>query len=296
MRLLGAQVGEAPCGRLRKLATGLQVDAAEIRQHLFFMAGSEFRPPNPIVLGDAVREHLGQQLRGVYSDLIASDLPPDLVRLIGRLESSIRIPKDRHDPGFVQELLQSIRPLRAFAISLTHDVDRAEDLVQSTLLKACDRRNRFEPGTCLQAWLFTILKNDFHTEHRKRQREVEDIEGAYAARLISLPDQLSRLELQDLSEALSKLPAWQREVLLLVGAEGMSYEEIAARQHVTVGTVKSRVNRARHHLADILGLDPEDAIGIRFGHRQVNDLRSQCPARHGRIRSRPRGPSPRPRS
>src|SRR5215218_3405012 len=176
------------------------------------MAGSKFRPPNPVVLGDVVREHLGQHLRGVYSDLIVSDLPSDLVRLIGRLESSIRIPEDRHDPGFVQDLLNCIRPLRAFAISLTHDVDRAEDLVQSTLLKACDRRNRFEQGTCLQAWLFTILKNDFYTEHRKRQREVEDIEGSYAARLISLPDQLSGRELQDLSQALSQLPLSQREI------------------------------------------------------------------------------------
>jgi RNA polymerase sigma-70 factor, ECF subfamily len=145
-------------------------------------------------------------------------------------------------------------------------VDRAEDLVQSTLLKACDRRNRFEQGTCLQAWLFTILKNDFYTEHRKRKREVEDIEGSYAARLISMPEQLSGLELQDLSKALSQLPLLQREVLLLVGAEGMSYEEIAARQHVSVGTIKSRVNRARHHLAGILGLGPEDVIGIRFTH------------------------------
>jgi RNA polymerase sigma-70 factor (ECF subfamily) len=230
------------------------------------MAGSKFRPPNPIVLSDTVREHLGQQLRGVYSDLIASDLPQDLARLIGRLESSIRVPKAPHDPDFVQELLNSMRPLRAFAISLTHDVDRAEDLVQSTLLKACDRRNRFEQGTCLQAWLFTILKNDFYTEHRKRKREVEDIEGSYAARLISMPEQLSGLELQDLSKALSQLPPWQREVLLLIGAEGISYEEIAGRQHVSVGTIKSRVNRARHHLADILGLGPEDVIGIRFTH------------------------------
>jgi RNA polymerase sigma-70 factor, ECF subfamily len=253
-------------GQLRERATGLPVDVAEIRPHLFFMAGSEFRPPNPIVLGDVVREHLGQQLRGVYSDLLVSDLPSDLVRLIGRLESSIRIPEDRHDPGFVQDLLNSIRHLRAFAISLTHDVNRAEDLVQSTLLKACDRRNRFEPGTCLQAWLFTILKNDFHTEHRKRRREVEDVEGMHAAGLIALPDQLSGLELQDLSEALSKLPAWQREVLLLVGVEGKSYEDIAALQHVTVGMIKSRVNRARHHLADILGLGPDDPIGIRFTH------------------------------
>ncbi|WP_457090389.1 sigma-70 family RNA polymerase sigma factor [Microvirga sp. P5_D2] len=237
------------------------------------MAGSKFRPPNPIVLGDVVREHLGQQLRGVYSDLIVSDLPSDLVRLIGRLESSIRIPHDPHDPDFVDELLNSIPSLRAFAISLTHDVDRAEDLVQSTLLKACDRRNRFEPGTCLQAWLFTILKNNSYTEHRKRKREVEDIEGACAARLIVLPDQLSGLELQDLSQALSKLPAWQREVLLLVGAEGLSYEEIGARQHVTVGTIKSRVNRARHHLAEILGLGPDDAVGTRFSHPERAERR-----------------------
>ena len=102
--------------------------------------------------------------------------------------------------------------------------------------------------------------------HRKRRREVEDIEGAHAAGLISLPDQLSKLELQDLSEALSKLPAWQREVLLLVGVEDLSYKEIAARQHVTVVTVKSRVNRARRHLAQILGLGPDDAIGTRFSH------------------------------
>jgi RNA polymerase sigma-70 factor, ECF subfamily len=255
-----------PRGDLRKLATGSPLDVAEIRQHVFCMAGAEFRPPNPIVLSDTVREHLGQQLRGVYSDLIVSDLPQDLARLIGRLEDSIRVPRDPYDPDFVQELLNSIRPLRAFAISLTHEVDRAEDLVQSTLLKACDRRNRFEQGTCLQAWLFTILKNDFYTEHRKRKREVEDVEGAYAARLISMPEQLSGLELQDLSKALSQLPLLQREVLLLVGAEGMSYEEIAARQHVSVGTIKSRVNRARHHLADILGLGPEDVIGIRFMH------------------------------
>ncbi len=203
-------------------------------------------------------------MRGAYSDLIASDLPPDLFKLIRRLEDSLQASEERHDSGFVDQLLTSTRPLRAFAISLTHDVDRAEDLVQSTLLKACDRRNRFEPGTCLQAWLFTILKNDFHTEHRKRSREVEDADGAYAARLIQLPDQLSELELRDLSEALSQLPERQREVLLMVGVEGLSYEEIAARQRVTVGTIKSRVNRARHHLAEVLGLGPEDAIGTRF--------------------------------
>jgi RNA polymerase sigma-70 factor (ECF subfamily) len=229
------------------------------------MVGNEIWPPNAGVLGDVVRQHLGHKLRGIYSDLVVSALPQDLVKLTKRLESAIQARRDPADPGFVQELLQCTPHLRAFAISLTHDVGRAEDLVQSTLLKACDKRNRFEPGTGLQAWLFTILKNDFHTEHRKRSREVEDGESVYAARLITMPDQLSGLELQDLSKALSQLPVWQREVLLMVGAEGMSYEEIAACQHVTIGTVKSRVNRARHHLAEILGLGPED-IGTRFSH------------------------------
>jgi RNA polymerase sigma-70 factor, ECF subfamily len=230
------------------------------------MVGNKVWPPTPVVLGDTIRKHLGSTLRGIYSDLIGSDLPQDLVKLTERLESAIRARRNPPDEGFVQELLECAPQLRAFAISLTHDVNRAEDLVQGTLLKACDRRNRFEPGTCLRAWLFTILKNDFHSEHRKRSREVEDPEGSYAARLISPPDQMSGLELQDLSEALSKLAPWQRQVLLLVGAEGMSYEDIAARQHVSVGTVKSRVNRARHHLADLLGLESEDAIGGRFSH------------------------------
>jgi RNA polymerase sigma-70 factor (ECF subfamily) len=103
-----------------------------------------------------------------------------------------------------------------------------------------------------------------------------------AAGLITRPDQPAKLELQDLSAALSKLSTWQREVLLLVAVGGMSYDEIAARQHVTVGTIKSRVNRARHHLAEILGLEPEDAIGIRFLHHEsdrnaeVREIKSPC--------------------
>ena len=235
----------------------------------------QVQAPASIVLGNAVREHLGQQLRGVYSDLLASDLPKDLGKLIGRLDSAIRIRQEPPDLGFVEDLLKATRHLHAFARSLTHDVDRAEDLVQSTLLRAYDKRNRFEPGTCLQAWLFTILKNDFYTENRKRSREVADSEGAYAASLIALPEQTARLELPDLSKALAQLPARQREVLLLVGAEGMSYEEIAARQHMSVGTIKSRVSRARHRLADILSLEPEDAIGIRFSHHGSGRVLSQ---------------------
>ncbi|WP_407667468.1 sigma factor-like helix-turn-helix DNA-binding protein [Microvirga lotononidis] len=90
-----------------------------------------------------------------------------------------------------------------------------------------------------------------------------------------MPEQLDELELQDLLQALSKLPAWQREVLLLVGVEGLSYEEIAARQHVTVGTVNSRVNRVRHHLAQILSLGPDDAIGSRFSHPERADAEAQ---------------------
>lgn len=119
---------------------------------------------------------------------------------------------------------------------------------------------------CPRIWPSWLDPGEFHYGAPETAAGVEDVEGAYAARLISMPDQLSGLELQDLSKALAKLPPWQREILMLVGANGVSYKEIAARQHVSVGTIKSWVNRARHHLANILGLGAEEAIGIRFRH------------------------------
>jgi RNA polymerase sigma-70 factor, ECF subfamily len=159
------------------------------------------------------------------------------------------------------QILAAIPSLRAFATSLTGNRDRADDLVQDAILRAWANIDRFERGTNLNAWLFTILRNQFHSEYRKRKREVEDADGSYAARLKTHPDQQSRLDFEDFRAALATLPLDQREALLLVGAQGMSYEEAAAVCQVAVGTVKSRVNRARSKLAYLLDLTGEADLG-----------------------------------
>jgi len=144
---------------------------------------------------------------------------------------------------------------RAFAISLTGHTDRADDLVQDTLVRAVANIHRFEAGTNLNAWLFTILRNLFHSEYRKKRREVEDADGSYAARLSAPPEQGARLDFEDFRKALARIPVDQREALLLVGAEGLSYDEAAEVCGVAVGTIKSRVNRARARLAQILSVE-----------------------------------------
>jgi RNA polymerase sigma-70 factor (ECF subfamily) len=110
----------------------------------------------------------------------------------------------------------------------------------------------FTPGTSLQAWLFTILRNEFYTLARQRHREVEDPDEVMAGMLSTAPEKHGHLDLDDLRTALGKLPVEQREVLLLIGAEGMSYEEAAAICETNVGTIKSRMNRARLRLAELL--------------------------------------------
>src|SRR5215212_577954 len=160
-----------------------------------------------------------------------------------------------------EALLGAVPSLRAFGISLTGDVDRADDLVQDTLMRAWKNVDRFEPGTNLNAWLFTILRNLFHSEYRKRKREVEDADGSYAARLATAPEQNARLDFDDLRLALAKLSPDQREAVLLIGAEGFSYEEAAQICGTAVGTIKSRVNRARVRLAELLGYEDGSDVG-----------------------------------
>ena len=163
-------------------------------------------------------------------------------------------------PSIREEMLAAVPKLRAFAISLSGNVDRADDLVQETLLKALANIDSFEPGTNMPAWLFTILRNLFRSEYRKRKREVEDSDGLYAASLTSPPEQVGKLELQEFRAALVKLPPEQREALILVGASGFSYEETAKICGCAVGTIKSRVNRARKHLAEILSINSADDL------------------------------------
>src|SRR5580693_10417455 len=122
------------------------------------------------------------------------------------------------------DILASVPSLRAFAISLSGNGDRADDLVQETLLRALANIDSFQPGSNLPAWLFTILRNLFRSEYRKRRREVEDADGSYAESLTSLPDQNSHLEMDEFRRALELLPTDQRESLILVGASGFSYE------------------------------------------------------------------------
>jgi RNA polymerase sigma-70 factor, ECF subfamily len=171
-------------------------------------------------------------------------------------ESNVRL-----DPSVREAVLAAVPSLRAFAISLCGNVDRADDLVQETLLRALANINSFEPGTNMSAWLFTILRNLFRSEYRKRRREVEDTDGSYAESLKTQPDQTARVEFQEFRSALARLPADQREALVLVGASGFSYEEAAGICGCAVGTIKSRVNRARTRLAELLSIESADDFG-----------------------------------
>jgi len=158
-------------------------------------------------------------------------------------------------------MLHAIPSLRAFAISLSGKVDRADDLVQETLLRAMANISSFQPGTNMSAWLTTILHNLFRSEYRERRCEVPDTDARHFDNPIVPPEQHSRLEADEFRGALARLPSDQREALLLVGACGFSYEETAAICETPVGTIKSRVNRARTHLSKLLRcqLDPARA-------------------------------------
>ena len=165
------------------------------------------------------------------------------------------------EPDIREALFKVIPHLRAFAISLTGNLDQADDLVQEAIVRGMTSLHQFAPGTSMQAWLFTILRNQFHTNFRKGHREVADPDGVMAAKLGTMPEQHGHLDLGDLQTALAKLPAYHREVLLLVGAEGLSYKETAKIVGAHIGTVKSRVNRARTRLAELLYIADADDLG-----------------------------------
>ena len=128
---------------------------------------------------------------------------------------------------FKRDLIDALPKLRAFAVSLIGNPDRADDLVQDTIMKAWAKQDSFEPGTNIKAWLFTILRNEFYSQMRKRGREVQDSDGIFTEQLSVHPAQYGSLDLQDFRKALEKLPDDQREAIILVGASGFSYEEAA---------------------------------------------------------------------
>ena len=165
------------------------------------------------------------------------------------------------DSSTRDSLLKTIPHLRAFAISLTGNPESADDLVQETLTRGLAHIERFEPGTNLQAWLFTILRNQFYTTYRKRRRETEDPDGVLAGKLAVNPSQHARLDYEDMRTALANLAPRQREAILLIGAEGLTYEEAARVCQTSIGTIKSRVNRARTRLAELLAIDKTHDLG-----------------------------------
>ncbi len=146
-------------------------------------------------------------------------------------------------------------PLRAFAWSLSRNSADADDLVQDTLIKAWSHKEKFEPGTNLRAWLFTILRNTYYTAMVKRRREVADEDGKHAARLSAAPTQEWSVAMKAMQSALQRLPPEHREALILVGAAGLTYEEAADICGCALGTIKSRVNRARARLLLIMEAD-----------------------------------------
>lgn len=154
---------------------------------------------------------------------------------------------------FGYELIQAGKELRVFALSLSRNASRGDDLVQQTMLKAWANRNSFRPGTNLHAWLFTILRNEFYSQARKRSRESEDPDEKLQGELIEHERQSAFMDLQDTRMAIERLPGELQEAIVLVGAGGLTYEDAARECGVALGTIKSRVSRARSRLRGELG-------------------------------------------
>jgi len=164
-----------------------------------------------------------------------------------------RPPADpERDEIFKTELVALIPQLRAFARSLTGDPVAADDLAQDTMVKAWDARASFEMGTNMKAWTFMILRNQFYSEKRRSWRQSQLDQEAAERTLVAIDDPSAPVALDELRMGLAMLPAEQREALVLVGAGGFAYEEAAAICGCAVGTVKSRVSRARRALMEIL--------------------------------------------
>jgi RNA polymerase sigma-70 factor (ECF subfamily) len=158
------------------------------------------------------------------------------------------------DRAIRDAMVAAIPRLRRFAVALS-SAQQADDLVQQTLLLAWDKIGLFDASSQMLPWLITILRNQFYSERRKRRKEVEDVDGTYAATLTTGPTQIAHAELADLQAALVKLPEEMRQALLAVGCSGLSYQEAAQACGCPVGTIRSRVHRARECLAALLGIE-----------------------------------------
>jgi RNA polymerase sigma-70 factor (ECF subfamily) len=171
---------------------------------------------------------------------------------------------------FCQLLETQIPRLRRYARALTRDVVRADDLVQSCLARAIAKQHLWQPGTDLPAWLFTMAHHQHVSDLRRSARDrntisIDDVIPMWSVK----PDALHVLELRDLEAALGKLAIEQRQAILLVGLEGMRYDRAAAILGIPIGTLRSRMSRARDQLRALMGMDAK--------HRPAaaNDVKKQ---------------------
>lgn len=150
--------------------------------------------------------------------------------------------------------------MRAFAENLSRNRALAHDLVQDALVKAWSKIGSFEQGTNMRAGLFTIVRNTYCSHHRKTRRKVENTDGAMSDGLAQKPDHDGRFQMRDFNSAFDQLTDDQRVAMMLVGAGGFSYEEAAETYGVAVDPFRSRVNRARQTLSELIKLDEDDAL------------------------------------
>jgi RNA polymerase sigma-70 factor (ECF subfamily) len=182
------------------------------------------------------------------------------------IEAKPRPPRtEAEDEAFKTELVTLIPHLRAFARTLCGDATAADDLAQDAMMKAWDARASFQMGTNMKAWTFMILRNQFYSDKRRSWRQTQLDQEAAERTLVAVDDPEAPIALDELRQGLSMLPAEQREALILVGAGGFAYEEAADICGCAVGTVKSRVSRARRALQGILEAGAYDRDGSAAG-------------------------------
>jgi RNA polymerase sigma-70 factor (ECF subfamily) len=213
------------------------------------------RLPGAAAQSPAERD-IGAFLRIAFVEADDATLPQAFIDLLDRLgagePAALPPPQGLSDAAFKAQLAATIAPLRIYARSISGNADMADDLVQETLLKAWAARARFQAGTNMRAWTYVILRNHYFSQVR-RARFTGDWDEFSADLLLAEPaNQEAHVALSDVQRGLLQLPAAQREALILVGAGGIAYEEVAAICGCAVGTIKSRVARGRAALADML--------------------------------------------
>ena len=238
------------------------------------------------------RQHLKKKDHGMKQQ-------PAALCCVHRVQSLQRGCADKTErpmSDFSRLLDVEIPRLRRYARALTRDMSRADDLVQSCLTRAVAKQHLWQPGTDLRAWLFTILHNQHVNDVRRSVREGVNVAVEEMAPVLTVSSNaIASLELRDLEAAIAKLPQEQRQVILLVGLEGMRYEEVALILGVPVGTVRSRLSRGRDQLRRLMdmgqdenaaGPAPPSTAAAALAARRAAAAHRPVGARHGRTATR----------